>query len=612
MADDKVRILIEAEDKASSALKEVATNAEKTADAVNAAGQKSARGLGWDELKSDLNKVSNTFLGLGAAATGIAGVVTAVGLDLNKAIAQAGTVAGFTADKFKELETVARDISKTLPVSATEVAQGMAVLASEGVKGVDVIKMIPSIAELAAGTMKNVGDVANYVSNTMSRFGLGVEETQRVVDVFAYVSNELGVNIDKLGAGLLSVGTMAKEAGLSFEETAAALALLNQAGIESSQAAASLRMIIGGLITPSEAAAERIQALGLSLEQLDPSKYSLDEIVSTLAQANVSLQDLAYIVGDRAAAALKVLVDNAARVGELTTNLQNASGEAKKLADEMAKTPYAQYQMALNSLKEMAYSIFPAVFEALKTVLKPLQELVNWFNSLPEGVQNAIGKLVVFGGVGLTAAGAIGKLIVGMSDTIEIFKKFIALDVPVILSKIASGFSALPDLAVKAAHAIQTAFAAAGATIATVAGVVGLLIYDLYKAIELVKILMDLFKIKKETKRIEAETEITEVANEVLRYLAQTAPEEINRLKQMAEELVAYGRARTIPQAITQITAAGAGALAVPREIRERAERVVREYKIRIDISDFDAEWRRAGENLKRSILTEIFEGASP
>jgi len=94
--------------------------------------------------------------------------------------------------------------------------------------------------------------------------------------------------------------------------------------------------------------------------------------------------------------------------------------------------------------------------------------------------------------------------------------------------------------------------------------------------------------------------------------LAQTAPEEINRLKQMAEELVAYGRARTIPQAITQITAAGAGALAVPREIRERAERVVREYKIRIDISDFDAEWRRAGENLKRSILTEIFEGARP
>jgi len=612
MADDKVRILIEAEDKASSALKEVANNAERTAEAVTAAGRKSARGLGWDELRNDLNKVSNTFLGLGAAATGIAGVVTAIGLDLNKAIAEAGTVAGFTADKFKDLEMVARDISKSLPLSATEVAQGMAVLASEGVKGVDVIKMIPSIAELAAGTMKNVGDVANYVSNTMSRFGLSVEETQKVVDVFAYVSNELGVNIDKLGTGLLAVGTMAKEAGLSFEETAAALALLNQAGIESSQAAMSLRMIIGGLVTPSKVAAESIKALGLSLEQLDPTKHTLGEIVTALANANASFQDLAYIVGDRAAAALKVLIDNASRVDELTTSFQNASGEAKKLADEMAKTPYAQYQMALTSLKEMAYSIFPAVFEALKTVLKPLQDLVNWFNSLPEGVQNAIAKLVVFGGVGLTAAGAIGKLVVGVSDAIEIFKKFIVLDVPVILSKIASGFSVLPDLAVKAAHAIQTAFAAVGATIATVAGVVGLLIFDLYKAIELVKILVDLFKIKKETKRIETETRMAETANEVLRYLTTTAPAEIDRLRLMAQELVAYGRARTIPEAITQIAATGAGALAIPREIRERAERVVREYKIRVDISDFDAEWRKAGENLKRSILTEIFEGARP
>lgn len=614
-----MRIVIQGSDQASAAFRSVAREAQETGKVVEEVGEKTRRAFDSREIMASINKVSNALLGIGAAGMGVAAVVGKIGLELNKSIYATGAVAGATGEQLKELERVAREVGKTTMVSAKDAADAMYFLASAGFETQQVMEALSGVTRLAEATFSDVALSSQLVVNTLSQFGLAAGEATRVADVMVKTTTISQATIQKLADSLKYAGPVASAFGLSLEEVNAALAVFYNAGLSGQQAGTSLRNILLSLADPSKEAAETIKALGLSLEQVDPSKHNLAEIAEAFSRAGVTANQLSAIVGKEATAAMLALINNAGSLKELTAELNNAAGAAENLAEQMRKSEYGQYQMAVNQLKELAYAAFPAVAQAIQTLAKPLLDLVNWFNSLPEGVQQTITKFLVWGSVIALVAGGVGKLITVFHTLSEALKTLMSID----FAKHIATWTAKAIEFIKVdmvgtltqwAGAFKTFAATAGASIATVAGVVAVLIYDIYKAIELIKILSELGKIKKETKEIERTTRVSEVSAELARAVGMASPEALEQLKRAAREFVDRGVVRTIQEGLVLAassvkTGPAAEVLRKMPELMEKVQRVTVDVKVKVDTADFDKSWTKLGQNLKDTILRAVWEG---
>ena len=79
-----------------------------------------------------------------------------------------------------------------------------------------------------------------------------------------------------MGETFKYVAPVAGALGYSIEDTATAIGLMANAGIKGTQAGTSLRAILTRLAKPPKAAAEAIEALGLSITNVDGSIKPLD------------------------------------------------------------------------------------------------------------------------------------------------------------------------------------------------------------------------------------------------------------------------------------------------------------------------------------------------
>lgn len=593
--ENVVQILIKAKDEASKVVSQTFNNINASAKQLENAGSKINKSIDPQKVSSTINSVSNQMLALGGSMLGVVGIASHFGLELNKSIASAGSVAGLTVDKFKEFEKVAREMSLTTTISAKEVADGMYYIASAGYKGQEVIEAVRGTVALANGTLSDMATTSQLVVSTLSSFGLSASESAKVADAFAYAITNSQASVRKLADSMKYVGPVAKSVGLSVEEVTSALMLFYNAGLTGEQAGTSLRNILLSLVDPSSEAQKALEQLGISLEDIDPRKHGLDEIAKTFAEAGVSVDQLATLVGKEGVSALSVLIEKGEQLKVLENNLKNSSGAAEELNEKVKQTPYGQYQLMINQLKNLAYEVFPSVVEAAKSFLEPVIGMVKWFTSLDDGIKKVIAQMTVYGGVLLTTAGLFGKLTSGIINTITNLKTLTGL------------FPALSNTAVASLNGIT-------ATIGKVAGVVGLLIYDITTAIKLGSALGDLFKIKQETKAIEQFADVSELSNKLIKEVSLIDKTAISELTKQAKQLVEQGIVDTMQEAeLVVLSLANTGRLGeVLKEfpnIRSVANKALVTYNVRIDFGNFDLEWKKAGENIKNEIRNAMYRG---
>lgn len=620
-AETVMQIIIKGTDNASSVVRQVGDNVNKTAQEVEQAGDRMKKSLNMDSIMQSVNKVSNTLLGLGAAGMGVAGVIGKLGLDLNKSIAATGSIAGATKEQLKELEALARDVGRTTMVSASNAADAMYYLASAGFNTSQVMTSLRGVTQLAEATFSDVALASQIVVNTLSQFSLAAEDSSRVADVMVKTITSTQATIEKLANSLKYAGPVANAFGLSIEETNAALGVFYNAGLSGEQAGTAFRNILLNLATPTETAATLIQQLGLSLDEVDPSKHNLIEIAEAFKRAGASASDLSVIVGKEAVAAMLALMTNSGMLDELTNKLKNAAGAAEQVAEQMRASDYGQFQLAINQLKELAYSAFPAVAQAIRTLAEPLLNLVNWFNNLDERTQSLITKFLVYGSATALVLGGIGKLITMFYDLSKAIGTLMASD----FAKHIAGWTlkALEFIKVdmigtltKWGQAFATWAATAQGQIALVSGAVGLLIYDIMKAIQLMQTLKELSDIKKDIARIQKETGISETFNTMFKEIQAISTKAADELSKAAKTLVEKGYAKTVQEAgLIALTIAKGGELGKLVEqygaFRVSAEKAVKEFevKVKLDTSDFDTTWAKAGQTVKDRIAKEILEG---
>lgn len=305
--------------------------------------RRSVQGLGGDFERS--SKQANGLAGSLNAVRSIALIAAAAmgGFGISRIISDTAkfgesmntlrAITGATEEQYAALEKQARTLGATTRYSAQESADAQAYLARAGFDVNETLAATPSILALATAGQLGLAEASDIASNVLGQFGLQVNDLGRVNDVLAKAANSSNTTVSQLATALSKAGPIANSAGISLEETAAAISALSDAGIQGERAGTGVLGFIRQLSNVTPQAAAALGKYGLTMNDVSLESNTLSEVIQKLRAANISTSDSFKIFASEAGPAAQVLAASADKIDELTEAYRNANGTA----DEMAR-----------------------------------------------------------------------------------------------------------------------------------------------------------------------------------------------------------------------------------------------------------------------------------
>lgn len=324
------------------------------------------------------------------ATVGIA--ATKVGSDFEAAMSRVGAISGATGKEFKMLEKTAMELGKTTVFSASEAAEGMQYLAMAGYDANEIVAAMPGVLNAAAAGQVELGTAADITSNVLSGFGLQASETGRVADVLTKAFTSSNTSMESLGETMKYAAPIARAAGFSLEETAAAAGILGDAGIQGSQAGTTLRGVMLRLVNPPKQAAEALDQLGVSVTDSEGKMKPLHQIIGELSEATEGMTDaqktaiISQIAGQNAASGLLAIMDaGPEKIKAFTEELENSGGTAERVANEQIDNLQGDLKLLGSVLEIVGIKLY-------KQFNEPLREIVQTITGYLETLADMIGK----------------------------------------------------------------------------------------------------------------------------------------------------------------------------------------------------------------------------
>ena len=182
-------------------------------------------------------------------------------LEFNGVMAKTGASVGLTADATADLSDEAVKAAKDIGFIAPEKvaagfeawAQAEGALVDTAAERNKVLAQSAEITKLATLRNADLGKTAATVSGIMNVFDKDVSELGEVLAILNFVTAKSSMTLGDFGSFMQTVGPIAKDMGMTFEEVAASQLILAGANIRGNRAAIAMRSIFQSLADPSKA-----------------------------------------------------------------------------------------------------------------------------------------------------------------------------------------------------------------------------------------------------------------------------------------------------------------------------------------------------------------------
>lgn len=316
--------------------------------------------------------------GLTMPIIGLGAIAVKTFASFEQAMLKVKAISGATGEEFKLLEGDAKRLGSSTMFTASQVAELQLNLSKLGLTPKEINKSTESILSLAQATGSDLGQAATVAASTMKGFGLEAKDMNKIADVMADAFSSTALDMDKFQTAMASVAPVAKQAGASLETTTAVLGTLVNRGVDASSAGAALRNIF----------------LDLAKEGM-----SWEEAMNKIQNSTNPLADSMEMFGKRGATVATIIANNRDEITGLTTDFQDSTGEAKKMADIMDSGVAG----TLRKLQSQAEGVAITLGEMLIPVFSKLMGWVQKGLAAWSGLESATKQTVV--AFGLFAAG---------------------------------------------------------------------------------------------------------------------------------------------------------------------------------------------------------------
>ena len=409
----------------------------------------SYNGKGVDAAQKDIDGLTKkTGAGRGAmndigSAAGKAGLVIAAGFgaavvaaaNFEQRMSAVQAVSGASEQQMDQLSKKALQLGKDTSFSATEAAQAIEELVKSGISIPDVMNgAADAVVALAAAGEIDLPQAAQIASNAMNQFNLSAQDMPRVADLIAGAANASAIDVHEFGMSLSQVGAVANLAGASFDDTAAAIALMGNAGIKGSDAGTSLKTMLSNLQPATKKQATLFKELGLITKDGSNQFYDAKGNLKSFSEIAGTLQGaLKGMTAAQKSAALETLFgSDAIRAAAIFSN-QGAAGFDKMAASmnkvkaaDVAKTRLDNFKGSLEqmkgSLETAGIVIGTVLLPALRSIVDAVTGVANKFLNLSTDSQQLILGIIGIVGAALLMVAAIFKIINVVIKVVEIMK----------------------------------------------------------------------------------------------------------------------------------------------------------------------------------------------
>lgn len=378
-----------------------------------------------------------------AATVGLIEGVLVNNPDLAKQLQEAGEEAfeHFRRGLMDAVNRKAIEVGLSTTYSDNQIAQGMAILAQAGV---DVQDILDGVAESMAyiGMIANTDIVsaARGMISIYNMFGDRLDEqfahiedqSERTRTAFLHVADVInnamkasGMTFQELMVALSYAGPAAAQAGQTFADTAATLALFAKNGIQGSKAGTGLRRIITNLTPTTEKAEEAVRRLAATMGGSADVFYDAEGRMKSLRDVQEIMYEmmkdkspqeqielLRTIFGQWAISQALILASSE-EFGNLTQKI-NETGTALRYVQGIMGSTQGVTDRAIeatNTLKETLGNFLNDDLNPLKVAYADWIE--NYLTNTPEHIQETVahvlgltsGLAILVGTVGSAVAG---------------------------------------------------------------------------------------------------------------------------------------------------------------------------------------------------------------
>lgn len=371
-------------------------------------------------LGGAMDKLRGPMLAVGAASVGMAAVSVKSFADYESAMANVTTLMGEGENAMDTFGDAVKRISTELPVQGghLSVAAGLYQTISAGITDTaEAMQFLEIATKASIGGSAELETVILAGTKAMAAFGLEVEDTERIMDVFAATVKAGQTTMPELAAAFPRVAGAAGEMGMTLEETAGILAGLTKILPSTDEAATSLNAVLIGLLKPSDAMKDALKDLGFESGQAAIKQQGLMK----------TLQDLkGYVDGDaeamgelfgnvRALRAVFPALGTAAE--DIADSLEIVGDSAGLMQDQfetMESTTGARMTNLQNKFGELTIRIGEALLPVLEMLVPVVEKVVEVFSALDPVIQAAI----VVGGMLMGAFALLWPVISGVAGAI--------------------------------------------------------------------------------------------------------------------------------------------------------------------------------------------------
>lgn len=346
-------------------------------------------------IEGGLKKLGSiTTKGLKIATTAITGTATAlggistaavkIGSDFEAQMSRVKAISGATGEEFEKLKKQAIQLGADTAFSASEAAQGMENLAAAGFTTSEIMEAMPGMLNLAAASGEDLASSADIAASTLRGFGLEASDAAHVADVLAENANRTNSSVSETGEAMKYVAPLARAAGISLEETAAAIGIMANAGIQGSQAGTTLRGAISRLSKPTDAMTAAMEELGISFYDSKGKMKSLSDQVGIMRKAMSGMTDeqknnyLVTLYGQEALSGMLALINEGEdELSSLTEAYKACDGSAEAAAETMQDNLQGAIEQLGGSAESLGIIFYEDVSDSLKDTVKVVNKSVD-------------------------------------------------------------------------------------------------------------------------------------------------------------------------------------------------------------------------------------------
>ena len=367
------------------------------------------------------------------------GAAANLAIDFDSSMTKIVSLVGIGADEVNSMRESVLKLSGKTGKAPRELADGLFVLTSAGLRGNDALEALESSAKAGAAGLGETNDIARAVAGAMNAYGTDVIDASKATDIITATARAGNFEVSQFSGALGKVLPFAKQAGASLEDVGGAVALLTRTNGDAAVSVTQVQALLRAFVVPTAEATKALDSVGLSAADMRAA-ISTDGLPAALDMLEDKLggnrEQLGRLLGssEASSAAFQILDADAESLAGTFGVTNDAIGMTNDAFDITADTAGFKMQTALNELKIVAIELGDTLVPFVEKFAEVIGVVTDKFKALTPEQKDMVVKvgliiaaigpmLIIIGGV-ITTMGYLATAI----KTVGIMLQFLALN----------------------------------------------------------------------------------------------------------------------------------------------------------------------------------------